>query len=110
MSNIKTFSPKNNGLIVQFETNEFSAICPFDNNPDVYTLIIEYKAGNKCVESDSLYKWLLSFRNKKISAEDLTGEIAYELNEILNPYWIEVTLKQSIRSTLQLTVKTKIGE
>lgn len=93
-------------LDITFVSKEFTSFCPFDGKPDSYELTINYITNGLTVESKSLSEWLLTFRDKKLSCEDLTEILANELNSILNPKQITVILKQSIRDSLQLTVKT----
>lgn len=103
MDKLRIFELSTRGSTIQFETNEFKAICPFDNKPDYYHVTIKYVHVGKCIESKSLRYWLLSFENISMSAEELAVHISQELSEILETQVI-VTLKQGIRDTLRLTV------
>ena len=107
---MNVFEHEQGELLIEFESKEFTAICPFDGKPDSYKLLIRFMSNGLSVESQSLNDWLLTFRDQVLSAEELTGVIAYELNELLCPSHILVMLKQSIRSGLQLTVQKEINQ
>jgi len=88
---------------VKFETHEFTALCPVTNQPDLYTVIIEYSPNERCVESKSLKLYLMQWRNEGIFGEAITGLIASDLFEVLDADWVEVKTTQQARGGLVMT-------
>lgn len=88
---------------VKFETHEFTSLCPVTNQPDLYTVIIEYSPNGRCVESKSLKLYLGQWRNKGIFGEAITAQIASDLFEVLDAGWVEVKTIQQARGGLVMT-------
>lgn len=100
-SQLETF-PAPNVHTVNFVTHEFNALCPVTNQPDLYTVEIEYYPNGKCVESKSLKLYLQSFRDKGVFGEAIAAQLADELSEALNAS-VEVITRQQVRGGLQMT-------
>jgi len=99
---LETFAnPKVNS--VKFETHEFTSLCPVTDQPDLYTVIIDYVPDELCVESKSLKLYLMKFRNTGIFGEAVAATIANDLMDAFKPFRIEVTSIQQIRGGLQMT-------
>ena len=88
---------------VRFITKEFTSLCPVTNQPDLYTVEIEYTPTDKCVESKSLKLYLQSFRDKGIFGEAIAAQLADELVLVLSPTHIRVITHQQVRGGLQMT-------
>ena len=67
-------------------------LCPFTGIRDKYSLVITYKASNKCIEAESLFSFLFNYRNKRITQEELTLELLNILRKELEPKHICVEL------------------
>ena len=94
------------GLVCTFETDELTALCPFDfGGPDMYELTIKYQTANHTVESKSLKKWLQGYRDTEISAEDLAYEIHEMVAESIKPDRCYVRLEQARRGGIEETVE-----
>ncbi len=76
--------------LVEFSTNELTAICPVTGQPDFATLVIDYVPGPWLVESKSLKLYLNSFRNHGAFHEDCTVAIGKRLAELLEPRWLRI--------------------
>jgi 7-cyano-7-deazaguanine reductase len=95
--------------IATFETEELTALCPFDfGGPDFYDLTIRYDPDGLVVESKSLKVWLQSYRDTEISAEALAVEIHDTIAEAINPNALYVRLAQARRGGIEETVE--VGE
>lgn len=101
--------PAPNVNLVKFETHEVTSFCPVTNQPDLYTVVIEYTPAEKCVESKSLKLYLNSFRNDGIFGESLADRICTDLHKALDPRGIRVTTIQQIRGGLQMTAVSVRG-
>ena len=92
--------------IATFETDELTALCPFDfGGPDYYTLTIRYKPDGEVVESKSLKKYLEGYRNTEISAEALAVAIHDDITECIDPESLYVRLEQARRGGIEETVE-----
>lgn len=104
--------PINASVDVTFETAELQALCPAvpHTQPDIYRCVIEYHAETVSIESKSLKLWLVTFRERRIFAENLAAEIGCTIDEIEGLTLSQVTLKQNIRGGLVETVRYYSGD
>lgn len=92
--------------IATFETDELTALCPFDfGGPDYYSLTIRYKPDKYVIESKSLKKYLESYRNTEISAEALACAIYEDVAHTINPEKLYINLEQARRGGIDETVE-----
>lgn len=92
--------------IYTFETNELTALCPFDfGGPDYYEFTLKYVPSKNCVESKSLKKFLESYRDVEITAEDLGAEMHEAITTIISPERIYIRLEQARRGGIEETVE-----
>jgi len=105
MSDLDKF-PVDEGLICTFSSDELTSRCPFDfGGPDYYDLTIRYETHAYTVESKSLKKWLQSYRDTEISAEDLGKEIHGVIAETIQPAKLYIRLEQARRGGIEETVE-----
>ncbi|MCE4604307.1 MAG: GTP cyclohydrolase I [Aeropyrum sp.] len=71
------------------------ATCPFTGAPDSYELEIEFVSKGKCVEAISLSRWLQSFRDQRITQEELASIIARAIKDTVEPDYACVRLSGS---------------
>lgn len=95
--------PAPNVSIVKFETAEVTSLCPVTDQPDIYSVTIEYVPGESCVESKSLKMYLTRFRNQGIFGEALAATIADDIYRVLEPKALVVTAEQQMRGGLIMT-------
>lgn len=79
-----------NDYFVKFNCPEFTSLCPQTGQPDFATIYINYVPDELMVESKSLKLYLFSFRNHGDFHEDCINTIMKDLNELLEPKYIEV--------------------
>ena len=99
--------PINAPVDVTFETAELQALCagvPYVQ-PDIYRCVIEYHALTASIESKSLKLWLITFRDRRIFAENLAAEIGQTVERLEGLTLLEVTLTQNIRGGIIETVR-----
>ncbi len=82
---------------VRFTTNEVMSMCPVTGQPDLSSLVIEYRPDRRCIESKSLKLYLWSFRDRKVFCEALAAEIAEEVVRAADPHEVTVSLTQQPR-------------
>jgi 7-cyano-7-deazaguanine reductase len=95
---------------VRFKTEEVSSICPVTGQPDLSSVVIDYKPDAWCVESKSLKLYLWSFRDRPVFAEALAAEIAGEIHASARPQWVRVVVTQRPRGGIELQTTSELGE
>ncbi|HEY33674.1 MAG TPA: NADPH-dependent 7-cyano-7-deazaguanine reductase QueF [Dehalococcoidia bacterium] len=80
---------------VVYETEEFTAVCPWTGLPDFGTLTITYVPQDKLVEMKSLKYYLTSFRNVGILQEHAVNRILNDLVALLKP--VSMTVEAEYR-------------
>ncbi len=88
---------------ITYETEEFSAVCPFSGLPDIAYLRILYVPREKIVELKSLKYYFTSFRNVGIYQEAATDRIYRDLWKLLNPAFLEIESIYNIRGGILAT-------
>jgi len=100
---LETFDYSGNPQKVKYETDEFSAVCPFSGLPDLATLEIVYIPSGKIVELKSLKYYIISFRNVGIYQEAATDRIYRDLFSCLNSEYLSVKTVYKIRGGILAT-------
>ncbi len=88
---------------IRYETEEFSAVCPYSGLPDYARVLIEYTPGKKIVELKSLKYYIVSFRSVGIFQEAATARIYEDLRALLQPQWLCVTTVYNTRGGIDAT-------
>ncbi len=95
---------------VKYETDEFSAVCPFSGLPDIGKVLIEYIPDKKIVELKSLKYYFVSFRDVGIYQEKATQRIFDDLFALLEPLWMKITLTYKTRGGIDTITSIEKGE
>jgi 7-cyano-7-deazaguanine reductase len=82
---------------VRLTTHELVSMCPITSQPDISTLVIEYRPDRACIEAKSLKLYVWSFRDRKVFCEALAAEIADEVVRAADPHEVTVTVTQQPR-------------
>ena len=88
--------------LVEFSTNELTAICPVTGQPDFYELKLSYHPGARLLESKAMKLYLWSFRDRGIFAEDLAATLLEDLVAACEPIEMTVDLTQQVRGGLKI--------
>lgn len=80
---------------VVYETDEFTAICPWTGLPDFARLKISYIPGRSLVELKSLKYYLTSYRNVGILQEHAINRVLNDLVSLLKP--VSMTVEAEYR-------------
>ncbi len=94
---LECFDAPEHVSVVRFTTHEVMSMCPVTGQPDLSSLVIEYRPDARCIESKSLKLYLWSFRDRKVFCEALAAEIAEEVVRAADPHEVSVTLTQQPR-------------
>ncbi len=99
--------PVDRPVRVTFTTEELQALCPAVDGiqPDIYRATISYTAVTEAIESKSLKLMLTTYRDRRIFAEHLVGELADRIAAIGDGVAdVEVTLSQNVRGGIATEV------
>lgn len=98
-------APEETSGVVQHYSNEVLGLCPFyEGVRDHYDIYIRYKPDEWCIELKSLKFYFQQFEDERISHEKLCGKIYEDLNEALDPEWVEVQTVVGRRGGIDTTV------
>ena len=84
-------------IVVNIDTDEFTAVCPWSGLPDFGTIRIDYIPDQVLIELRSLKYYLLSYRNVGIYQEHAVNRILDDLVACARPQWMKVTADYRIR-------------
>jgi 7-cyano-7-deazaguanine reductase len=91
-------------IIINIDTDEFTAVCPWSGLPDFATIKIDYIPRKTCIELRSLKYYLLSYRNIGIYQEHVVNRILNDLVRCVTPKWMKVTADYRIRGGIHMIV------
>lgn len=83
--------------LIEYYTEEFSAVCPFSGLPDIGKLTIKYIPDRFCLELKSLKYYIVSYRNVGVYQEKATDLIFSHIKEVLKPKYLYVSLDYNVR-------------
>jgi 7-cyano-7-deazaguanine reductase len=93
--------------LVEFSTNELTAVCPITGQPDFYELKLSYRPGTHLLESKAMKLYLWGFRDRGIFGEDLAATLLKDLVAACDPAEMTVDLTQQVRGGLQIRTVVK---
>jgi 7-cyano-7-deazaguanine reductase len=93
--------------VVNFETEEFTCVCPKTGLPDFARLYIEYSPDKYCLELKSFKEYLLAYRNLGIFHEHVVNRLVEDLSKACGPRWLKVKGVFNIRGGITTTVEAE---
>lgn len=102
IEHLECFDAPEHVTLVRFRTDEVMSLCPVTGQPDISSLLLEYRPDQRCIESKSLKLYLWSFRDRQLFGEALAAEIAEEVVRAADPHEVTVTLTQQPRGGIVL--------
>jgi len=100
---LETIEYPGNPQKIRYETDEFSAVCPFSGLPDIAKVEIEYIPSDKIIELKSLKYYFTSFRNVGIYQEAATDRIYKDIWACIKPLYLSVKTVYNIRGGILAT-------
>ncbi len=91
-------------IVVNIDTDEFTAVCPWSGLPDFGTIRVEYIPGRSIIELRSFKYYLLSYRSVGIYQEHLVNRILDDLVRCARPKWMRVVADYKVRGGLHTVV------
>ena len=93
-----------------YETDEFTAVCPWTGLPDFGKLVIRYLPDSSLVELKSLKYYLTSYRNVGILQEHAVNRILQDLVQLLQPVSMAVETEYRERGGIKTRAVAKYGK
>ncbi len=84
-------------VVINIDTDEFTAVCPWSGLPDFATIRIDYIPGKVIIELRSLKYYLLSYRNVGIYQEHLVNRLLEDLVRCAKPKWMKIAADYKVR-------------
>jgi 7-cyano-7-deazaguanine reductase len=97
--------PWNHGdtdAVVEFATDELTALCPVTGQPDFYELKLSYRPKEALLESKAMKLYLWGFREEGMFAEDMAATLLKDLVAACDPHEMTVDLTQQVRGGLRI--------
>lgn len=107
---LETFPYEGPKQRIVYETEEFSAVCPFSGLPDIAYVRIEYVPAEKIIELKSLKYYFVSYRNVGIYQEHANSKVYEDLYKVLEPDFLKVTMKYNVRGGIDATTHVSSDE
>ena len=90
---------------IDFEINEFTAICPFSDFPDFATIRLVYVPNDRCIELKSMKLYINSFREVKIFHEHVINVILEDFVQACDPLSVEIEGDFHVRGNIKTVVR-----
>ncbi len=94
---------------ISIDLPEFTCKCPFSGYPDFAVLRLLYQPGLKVVELKSIKLYINSFRDCKISHEEVANKILDDLVAACNPIWMQLEADFNPRGNVHMLVRVAHG-
>lgn len=96
-------------VVIDIDTDEFTAVCPYSGLPDFGTITIHYIPKRKLIELRSLKYYLLSYRSVGIYQENAVNRILNDLVRCCKPKWMQVVADYKIRGGIHTVASVEWG-
>ena len=95
---------------ISIDFPEFTCKCPFSGYPDFANLKLIYQPNKNIIELKSIKLYLNSFRDKKISHEEVTNQIIDDLVLASNPSWMQLEADFNPRGNVHTIIRVCHGK
>ena len=95
---------------ISIDFPEFTCKCPFSGYPDFATLRILYQPNKKVIELKAIKLYLNSFREKRISHEEVTNKIIDDFVEVSEPKWMQLEADFNPRGNVHTIIRVCHGK
>ena len=94
---------------ISIDFPEFTCKCPFSGYPDFAKLKVIYQPNEKVIELKAIKLYLNSFRDKKISHEEVTNQIIDDFVDVSCPKWMQLEVDFNPRGNVHTIIKACHG-
>ena len=97
-------------VVIEIDTDEFTAVCPFSGLPYFGTLHVRYVPYRKIIELKSFKYYVVGYRNVGIYQEHAVNRLLEDLAACCEPRWMEVVLDYRLRGGIHTVVRAETGQ
>ena len=101
---------KSRNYQITIDLPEFTCKCPFSGYPDFAKLQIKYQPNLMVYELKSLKLYINSFRDQKISHEEVVNRIMDDLVGVSSPHWLHLHADFNPRGNITMKLDLFYGE
>ena len=95
---------------ISIDFPEFTCKCPFSGYPDFATLRIIYQPNKKVLELKAIKLYLNSYREKKVSHEEVINNIIDDFVEVSDPKWMQLEADFNPRGNVHTIIRVCHGK
>jgi len=108
---LETFPYEHRGkdVVVEIDTDEFTAVCPWSGLPDFGRVTIRYVPRTRILELRSFKFYLLTYRNVGIYQEHAARRLLDDLVRATRPKWMELALDYKVRGGVHTVCRAASG-
>jgi len=104
--NLETFPIGDDSQEISIDCREFTCRCPITGQPDWATIRIDFRPGERGLETKSLKLYLETFRDEGIFHEHLATKMRDDLVAVLDPRSLRVTVNFNARGGIALSASS----
>jgi 7-cyano-7-deazaguanine reductase len=104
--NLETFPIGDASQEISIDCREFTCRCPITGQPDWATIRIDFRPGERGLETKSLKLYLETFRDEGIFHEHLATKMRDDLVAVLAPRFLKVTVNFNARGGIALSASS----
>ena len=101
---------KNRDYEISIDFPEFTCKCPFSGYPDFANLKLIYQPNKNIIELKAIKLYLNSFRDRKISHEEVANKIIDDLVSAANPSWMQLEADFNPRGNVHTIIRVCHGK
>ncbi len=94
---------------ISIDLPEFTCLCPFSGYPDFAVLRLKYQPAEKVLELKAIKLYINSYRDRRISHEEVANKILDDLVQACDPIWIELEADFNPRGNVHMVVRVSNG-
>lgn len=103
---LETFPIRDDSQEISIDCREFTCRCPITGQPDWATIRIDFRPGERGLETKSLKLYLETFREEGIFHEHLATKMRDDLVAALDPRFLKVTVNFNARGGIALSASS----
>ena len=95
---------------ISIELPEFTCLCPFSGYPDFAVLRLLYQPAKKVLELKAIKLYINSYRDRRISHEQVANQILDDLVMASDPLWMQLEADFNPRGNVHMVVRVSHGK
>jgi len=94
---------------ISIELPEFTCLCPFSGYPDFAVIRLLYQPDKKILELKAIKLYINSYRDRKISHEEVANQILDDFLKACSPRWMQLEADFNPRGNVHMVVRVSHG-